>query len=298
MACECYGVLRQEFARLRLPVVGALGVMDAEHDRRESSASLETLRQIAGRLLLANIREQEAREQAEAANRAKDQFLATVSHEMRTPLNAILGWCTLLTGPVKTSIEHGVHVIRQNARAQLKLVEDLLDAARLASSTLTIQPAVVQLGEVVHDVVDAAKPMADEKHVTLRLAVVDELSPLFADADRLRQVFLNVVTNAVKFTDVGGSVDVSVAAAGRAAQVTVRDTGRGIAPDLLPHVFERFRQGSPGEGSAQGLGLGLTIAQALVELHGGRIQMASPGEGLGTTCTIDLPFRTDSPPAR
>src|SRR5205823_1248948 len=225
-------------------------------------------------------------------------FLTTVSHEMRTPLNAILGWCTLLTGPAKTAVDRGLHVIQQNARAQLKLVEDLLDAARLASSTLAIQPAVVQLDEVVQDVVDAAKPMADEKHVTLRLAIVDELSPLFADADRLRQVFLNVVTNAVKFTDDGGSVDVSVAAAGRAAQVTIRDTGRGIAPDLLPHVFERFRQGSPPGGSSQGLGLGLTIAQALVELHGGRIQMASPGEGLGSTCTIDLPFRTDSPPAR
>ena len=176
------------------------------------------------------------------------------------------------------------------------MVEDLLDAARLASSTLAIQPAVVQLDEVVQDVVDAAKPMADEKHVTLRLAIVDELSPLFADADRLRQVFLNVVTNAVKFTDGGGSVDVSVAAAGHAAQVTIRDTGRGIAPELLPHVFERFRQGSPPDASSQGLGLGLTIAQALVELHGGRIQMASPGEGLGSTCTIDLPLWADSAP--
>lgn len=305
MACECYGVLRQAFARLRQPVVAGTenmpsppAAMDSDHDTREPSASLETLRQIAGRLLLANIREQEAREEAEAANRAKDQFLATVSHEMRTPLNAIVGWCRILSGPARQSVDRGLQIIQQNARAQLKLVEDLLDAARLASSTLAIQPAVVQLDEVVQDVVDAAKPIADEKQVTLHLAIVDELSPLFADADRLRQVFLNVVTNAVKFTDSGGSVDVSVAAAGPAAQVTVRDTGRGIAPDLLPHVFERFRQGSPPDASSLGLGLGLTIAQALVELHGGRIQMASPGEGLGTTCTIDLPLWTDSTPSR
>jgi signal transduction histidine kinase len=299
LACECYGVLRREFERLRRPVGGTdlsslPTAMDSAHGHRESAVSLETMRQIAGRLLLASIREQEAREDAEAANRAKDQFLAMASHELRTPLNAILGWCAILTRPGRESVDHGLQVIQQNAKAQLTLVEDLLDAVRLASSTLAIHPAVVHLGDVVQDAVDTARPMADEKQVVLRLAIVDELSPLIADADRLRQVFLNVVMNALKFTDAGGAIDVSVAAAGRAAHVTVRDTGRGIAPGLLPHVFERFRRGrSPADGS-QGLGLGLTIAQALIELHGGRIQLASAGEGLGTTCTIDLPIRTDT----
>jgi signal transduction histidine kinase len=170
------------------------------------------------------------------------------------------------------------------------LVEGLLDAVRLASSTLTIQPVPVNLRDVVQNAVDAAKPMAENKQVALRFVIVDELSPLVADADRLRQVFLNVVSNAVKFTDAGGSVDVSVTAADQAAHITIRDNGRGIAAEMLPHVFERFRQGSPVTSGSQGLGLGLTIAQALVELHGGRIQLTSPGEGLGTTCTIDLPM--------
>jgi signal transduction histidine kinase len=294
-ACECYGVLRREFERLRAPLVDGLELSSvaataSEMGARGSPPALEALRQIAGRLLLANIREQEAREEAEVANRAKDQFLAVVSHELRNPLNAILGWCAVLNGPNHGSVERGLHVIQRNATAQLKLIEDLLDTVRLASSTLALQPRSMNLADVVQDAVDAAQPMADEKHVTLRLAIVDELSPMLADAGRLRQVFLNVLTNAVKFTDGGGSVEVDVTAADRAAHVTIRDTGRGIARVMLPHVFERFQQGGPSGGDSHGCGLGLTIALALVELHGGRIQMASPGEGLGTTCTIDLPL--------
>src|SRR6266545_302976 len=269
MACECYTVLRREFERLR---------------------------RIAGRLLIANIQEQEAREGAEAANRAKDQFLAMVSHELRAPLNVILGWCAILKRPDPGSMDRGLEVIQHNATAQLKLVEDLLDAVRLSSSTLAIQPGPTNLGDVIRHAVDAVKPIAAEKQLVLRLAIVDDLAPLVADADRLRQVFLNVLVNAVKFTDVGGSVDVSLTATDAAAHVTIRDTGRGIASEELAHVFERFRQGSRhgGPTNSQGLGLGLTITRALVELHGGRIQLASPGEGLGTTCTIDLPMRTDS----
>jgi signal transduction histidine kinase len=295
LACECYRVLRREFHRLDEPAVSVIDmwsptkVAPSVRTEGESATALESMRQIAGRLLLANIREQEAREEAEAANRAKDQFLAMVSHELRNPLNAILGWCAMLNRPGHGSIEHGLRVIERNATAQLKLVEDLLDAVRLASSTLAIQPAAVDLGGIVQDAVDTAKPMADEKHVMLRLAIVDELT-LHADADRLRQVFVNVVTNAVKFTDDGGSVDVAVTSADQAAHVTVRDSGRGIAPEALPHVFERFRQGAPPASGPHGLGLGLTIAQAVVELHGGRIHMASSGEGLGATCTIDLPL--------
>jgi signal transduction histidine kinase len=296
LACECYGVLRREFARLHHhpapTVIDMWPPAKAGPPARtqlESAAALEAMRQIAGRLLLSNIREQEAREEAQAANGAKDQFLAMVSHEVRNPLNAILGWCAMLNAPDHGPVEHGLQVIQRNATAQLKLIEDLLDAVRVESSTFAIEPAAVDLGEVVQDAVDVARPMADEKHILLNLTIVDELA-LHADADRLRQVFVNVVTNAVKFTDDGGSVDVAVSAANEAAHVTVRDTGRGIARDVLPHVFERFRQGSSRPSGPHGLGLGLTIAQAVVELHGGRIQMASPGEGLGATCTIDLPL--------
>jgi signal transduction histidine kinase len=296
LACECHDILRREFARLRTPFADGVTrpsagpAISSHHVARESEATLETLRQIAGRLLVANIREQEARDEADAANRARDHFLAMVSHDLRAPLNAILGWCALLRTTHPGSMAHGLDVIQHNATAQLTLVEDLLDTVRLASSTLTIRPVTVDIGEIVHHTVDTVQPIADGKQVTLRLAIVSELSPLVADPDRLRQVLLNVVTNAVQFTDVGGCVDISVSTAERQAHVIIRDTGRGIAPDVLPHVFERFRQGrAPKEGS-HGLGLGLTIAQALVQLHGGRIHMASPGEGLGTTCTIDLPL--------
>jgi signal transduction histidine kinase len=294
-ACECYRVVRREFDRLRSTVDDEPASVSQPGDPllaggRQSAATIEAMRQIAGRLLVAGLREQEARESAEAANRAKDQFLAMVSHDLRTPLNAILGWCAMLMGPMPGSVERGLHVIRQNATAQLKLVEDLLDAVRLGSSTLVIQPTEVQLGEVVQEAVDATQPMADDKQVTLRVAIADEVAPILADAARLRQVFVNVVGNAVKFTDVGGSVDVCLTSADASARVTVRDTGRGIAPDALSHVFERFRQEHGPADAVNGLGLGLTIAQALIELHGGRIQIASPGEGLGATCTIDLPL--------
>ena len=299
MACECYTVLRREFDRLRRSAVDDVDEQPNATPAqprpavRESAAAVETLRRIAGRLLIANIQEQEAREGAEAANRAKDQFLAMVSHELRAPLNVILGWSAILRRPHPGSLDHGLEVIQQNATAQLKLVEDLLDAVRLSSSTLAIQPAATHLGDVIQGAVDAVKPIAADKQVVVRLAITDELAPLLADADRLRQVFLNVLINAVKFTDAGGSVDVALTATDGAAQVTIRDTGRGIAAEMLPHVFERFRKGPPGGGAttSQGLGLGLTIAQAVVELHSGRIQLTSPGEGRGTTCTIDLPMR-------
>src|SRR5437773_2547635 len=303
MACECYAVLRREFERLRRSAVDDMDMQPNVSPAQprlavhESAAAVETLRRIAGGLLVANIHEQEAREGAEAANRAKDQFLAMASHELRAPLNVILGWCAILRGPLPGSVDRGLEVIQQNATAQLKLVEDLLDAVRLSSSTLAIQPVATHLDEVIQGAVDAVTPIAADKQVVLRLAIADDLAPLLADADRLRQVFLNVLINAVKFTDAGGSVDVALTATNGATQVTIRDTGRGIAAEMLPHVFERFRQGSPPRGatSPPGLGLGLTIAQAVVELHGGRIQLASPGEGLGTTCTIDLPMRGDLP---
>jgi signal transduction histidine kinase len=254
----------------------------------ESAAALETMREISGRLLLATIREQEARDEAEAANRAKDQFLAMVSHELRTPLNAILGWSAILSERPDESAR-GLKVIRRNAEALLKLVEELLDAARLTNETLTIQPAPINLREVVCGAVDAVKPAADLKGVALRTTVPDALPRMTGDPDRLRQVFLNVLSNALKFTDAGGGIEVCASVLGKLARVSIRDSGSGIDPDELPHVFERFRQGTDAA-PGQGLGLGLTIAHVLVELHGGTIQIASPGVGQGTTCTIELPL--------
>ena len=293
MACECHRVLNREFDRLlRVPVddLRPPPVMaPSPNPEGESATALEIMREISGRLLVATIREEEARDEAEAANRAKDQFLATVSHELRTPLNAILGWCAILRERRDETPERGLSVIQRNAQALLKLVKELLDAARLTSDTLSIQRSSTDLTDAICSAVEAIKPAADMKHVAVRLTVPQAAVPMLADPDRLRQVFLNVLSNALKFTEAGGSIDICAAQVGSTARVSIRDTGSGIAPDLLEHVFERFLRGADSTTGPQGLGLGLTIARVLVELHGGAIQIASAGEGHGTTCTIDLP---------
>jgi len=297
LACECHRVLDREFERL-LSARGngpeALAATAAPSRSRpeesDPTAALEAMRDIAGRLLLVSIREQEAREQAEEANRAKDQFLAMVSHELRNPLNVILGWCTMLRAQDSAASARGLDAIAQNAQAQLKLIEDLMDAARMTSATLSVHPRTISLPEIVQNTVDALRPVAEERQVTLQLTIADNIQPIAADPDRLRQVLLNVLTNSLKFTDPGGSVEVRVCSANDHARLIVRDTGRGIAPAVLPHVFERFRQGSAADAGGLGLGLGLTIARAIVELHGGTIAIDSPGLNQGTTCTIVLPL--------
>jgi len=241
-------------------------------------------------LLLASIREQEAREQAEEANRAKDQFLAMVSHELRNPLNVILGWCTMLRAQESVPSARGLDAIAQNAGAQLKLIEDLLDAARVTSATLVVHPRTMSLPEVVQNTIDTLRPVAEQRAVHLQFTIAGDVRPIAVDSDRLRQVLLNVLTNSLKFTDAGGSVDVRLGFTNSHARLCIHDTGRGIAPEVVPHVFERFRQGSPADAGRQGLGLGLTIARAIIELHGGTIAIESPGLNQGTTCTIDLPL--------
>jgi signal transduction histidine kinase len=153
-----------------------------------------------------------------------------------------------------------------------------------------VHPRAVSLPEMVQKTVDALRPVAEERQVTLQLTIADDIQPIAADPDRLRQVLLNVLTNSLKFTDAGGSVEVRACSANDHARLIVRDTGRGIAPAALPHVFERFRQGSAADAGGLGLGLGLTIARAIVQLHGGTIAIESPGLNQGTTCTIVLPL--------
>jgi signal transduction histidine kinase len=293
MACECRDVLRHEFTRLLSPQ--AVQRRDPHEPSSGDSdvaptSALETMREIAGRLLLANIREQEARERLEQANQAKEQFLAMVSHELRTPLNAILGWSAVLMSDKQQTPDKGLAIIHRNAQLQMKLVDDLLDAVRLTSASLSIQPMRLSVRQLTQDVVDTLAPGATEKNVTIRVTIADEPGEIFGDADRLRQVWLNVLTNALKFTDSGGWIEVRVTAIEPGGiQVTVQDSGRGISEAMLPHVFERFRQGSVRADGTRGLGLGLTIARAIVELHGGTITMTSAGEGCGATCTIRLP---------
>jgi signal transduction histidine kinase len=293
IACECYGVMRREFDRLfRSPIAGLEAipqVISGVSGEGAPAAALETMREISGRLLLATIREQEARDKAEAANRVKDQCLAMVSHELRTPLNAILGWCTLLERREET-LEHGLTVIQRNAQASLTLVDELLDAARMTTDTLSVHLAPIDLAQVIERAIDAVRPAADGKGITLQATIAETPTAMMGDPDRLQQVFLNVLSNALKFTAAGGSIQVCAASIGNTARIAVRDSGCGIAPDLLGHVFEPFTQGADPTTGRQGLGLGLTIARMLIELHGGTIQIVSSGEGLGTTCSIELPL--------
>ena len=225
---------------------------------------------------------------AEAANRVKDRFLAMVSHELRTPLNAILGWCAILDDDHEQT-ERGLRVIGSNARAQLKLVEDLLDSARMTSSTLTIDRRQISLGQLLFDVVETVRPMAAEKHVELTTDFQQEMPDVVADAHRIRQVLLNVIGYSLKFTEAGDAIHLYARADAERVHVTVEDTGRGIPADVLPHVFEQFQRGTDGERGGSGLGLGLAIARAVVELHGGTIEIDSRGENQGTTCRIRLP---------
>ena len=220
---------------------------------------------------------------AEAANRVKDEFLASVSHEIRTPLTSILGWSSILLKNKTvqdTMVLKGLETIHRAAHAQIKLVDDLLDLARVVSGKLTVDRQRLDIVALVAGAVDIARPNAATKGVTLTSELGHEPVFVDADGDRFQQVVLNLLTNAVKFTDVGGSVAVVLSRTPTVVTLSVCDTGRGIAPDLLPYVFERFRQGE-GTSARAGLGLGLAIAKHIVGLHGGTIQASSDGPDAG-----------------
>ncbi len=230
---------------------------------------------------------------AEEANRVKDEFLAIFSHELRTPLNAILGWARLLEKQTKEpAVAKGLATIARNAETQARLVDDLLDITRIKTGKLELAPRLCELGTIVRDAVEAVRPTAEAKGLRFELAAAPAPVHLVGDAMRLQQVVWNVLTNAVKFTERGGSVLVAVEDDGARARMTVSDTGRGIDPSFLPHVFERFRQDDPSAARrAGGLGLGLAIVRHIVELHGGAVRAESAGRGLGATFTLTLPVR-------
>jgi PAS domain S-box-containing protein len=238
-------------------------------------------------------REQAARREAEAANRSKDEFLAMLSHELRTPLGTILGWTRLLLGrpDAADQVAKGLASIERNARLQARLIEDLLDVSRIASGKLTLETRPVQLGTVLDAALEGLRGPAEAAGVKLAVDIAPGLPPLVGDPARLQQVFSNLLSNAIKFTGPGGDVAVRVRQVGATLEVLVRDTGRGIRAEFLPHVFDRFRQDDPSTPqSPGGLGLGLTIARHLVEHHGGTVEAASPGEGQGATFTVRLPL--------
>jgi len=241
-------------------------------------------------------KEQEAREEAEAANRLKDDFLANLSHELRTPLQAIVSWAALLRTPGidRAATDQAVEVITRNARAQTALIEDLLDVSRITTGQLKLDWTVVDLRQTLRDAVENVRPTAAAKGITIEIDVSGTaLLPVRGDQMRLQQVFWNVLANAVKFTPKGGTVSVRTSVSEDRAQVAITDTGRGITPEFLPRVFDRFRRGeSAVRGVEPGLGLGLAIAHDVVTLHGGELTATSDGPGKGSTFTVSLPMLT------
>jgi PAS domain S-box-containing protein len=238
-------------------------------------------------------REQAARAEAEAANRAKDEFLAVVSHELRTPLNAILGWAHIL-GPRLSddpTTAKGIVTIERSARQQGRLIEDILDVSRVISGTLRLEPRPIDLTSVLTGAIDALKEQALKKGVQLKTMLGAAVGMVAGDADRLQQVVSNLVSNAIKFTPEGGRVEVELACRDAHAQIIVRDTGIGIEPNFLPHVFDRFRQADASSARRHGgLGLGLAIVRHLAELHGGTVRAESEGQDKGATFTVTLPL--------
>ncbi len=236
--------------------------------------------------------EQAARAKAQRANALKDEFLMTVSHELRTPLTAMYGWSRmLLEGNLsETQERRGIEAITRSAEAQTRIIDDLLDASRAMAGKLAINLRSVDLGGIIHAAVSAVRPAADAKALALFITIQHDLH-VVGDADRLQQVIWNLLSNAIKFTPPGGRVDVTMRQVDDAAEITVTDTGQGIAAEFLPFVFDRFRQADATPSRAHGgLGLGLAIVRSIADLHGGRIDVESPGVNQGTTFRLRLPL--------
>lgn len=290
--------------KVRDQVSGTLSLMAGESGRRYDARDL-TLAAELGRRVGAFIenallfqrahaaarRAEEAAREAEAAGRMKDEFLATVSHELRTPLNAIMGWSSLLLKRADaTTTARGLEVIHRNAQAQSKLIDDILDVSRIITGKLHLELRPVDLAAIAAESLKAVSASAVARDIHLELRTPAEPVALVGDAERLQQVMWNLLSNAVKFSERGGHVEVEVQGAPSQVLVTVKDDGKGIEPEFLPHVFDRFKQA---DGSTTrrfgGLGLGLAIVRHIVELHGGRVSVSSPGVGFGATFELALP---------
>jgi signal transduction histidine kinase len=239
------------------------------------------------------VREQQAREAAEAANRAKDDFLAMVSHELRSPLNAILGWTRILrsSNVDEETVERALETIERSAKSQAQMIEDLLDVSRVINGNLRLNQIEVNLSNIIKRVLEATHPAAEAKQIQIHTEYDETMGVVIGDPDRLQQIFANLLSNAVKFTPEAGTITIEMKQAEPYAQVTIMDTGIGISADFLPQVFERYRQGrNEHKRKHKGLGLGLAIARQLVEMHNGRITVHSDGEGLGAIFTVSLPL--------
>ena len=258
-----------------------------------TATDIEEARQTADELAAALHEQRQLRAEAERANRAKDEFLALLSHELRTPLNAIMGWAHMMRDGLPDDMaHHAVEVISRNARSQKQLVEDLLDVARIAGGKLDLERSDVDVREVARAAVDAALPVARQKNIELSITCPSAPALAHADPNRLQQVSANLLSNALKFTDTGGRVRVRVSDSSAACGLAVEDTGIGIAPEFVPYMFERFRQGDASlNRSHGGLGLGLYVVKQVIDAHGGKVWAESDGVGKGTTVHVQLPKR-------
>jgi PAS domain S-box-containing protein len=286
---EVVGVLEFFSREIRQPDQDLLKMIGAVGSQIGQFQELKRAEEKLAQLL---VRERSARADSDKANRLKDEFLATLSHELRTPLNAVVGWSRMLrSGRLdKESEGHALEVIERNAWAQKQIIEDILDVSRVITGKLQLNLAPVDLKSVIEAALDAVRPALEAKEITIETDYPDSLRIIQGDYDRLQQVVWNLLSNASKFTPSGGRVGLRITENGGFAQIQVTDTGPGIAPDFLPHVFERFRQA---DGSTTrthgGLGLGLAIVRHLVELHGGTISVNN-AEGSGAVFIIKLPL--------
>ena len=302
-ACEMTEVILDELHALR-----------SERGRREDMERLLEEQRIDSDLRIGALRSEtdtrlrellviaeHARAEAEKANRTKDEFLAMVSHELRSPMNAMMGWIRIL----KTAgaqdpdlIRRAVDTIERNIGVQAQTVNDLLDMSRILSGKLQLEKGRVELGAVVSGCIQSLKPSAEDKQIALRLDATGEELDVIGDMARLQQVVVNLLGNAIKFTDAGGFITVTVARADASASLVIQDTGQGIAPDFLPHLCERFTQADTGSTRMHGgLGLGLSIVKTIVSLHGGRVEAHSAGVGRGARFSVVLPLGDAGPRA-
>jgi signal transduction histidine kinase/CheY-like chemotaxis protein len=271
-------------------IIGTLTIIEDVTERVAREAELQAQIEERSRLLSS---EKLARNEAERANRLKDEFLATISHELRNPLNAIMGWAHMMRlGKLnEANTERAVETIYRNAKSQTQLVADLLDVSRIISGKLRLDVRTVDLINIVNAAIDSIRPATEAKGIRLHTILDPAAGPISGDADRLQQIVWNLLTNAVKFTPKGGRIQVKVQRVDSQVEVVVTDSGVGISQEFLPFVFDRFRQADASSTRIHGgLGLGLSIVRQLVDLHGGSVSVQSEGEGKGATFTITLPF--------
>jgi PAS domain S-box-containing protein len=282
-------VLRDETSQ---PIGFAKVTRDLTTRRKAEEVARELVREQAARSAAESIARR-----AEEANRIKDEFLATVSHELRTPLNAIVGWASILRQrELEPPVAKAMEIIERNAHNQVKIIEDILDVSRIITGKLRVDPKPMDLVAIISQAIDVVRHSASAKQVKIVFDPPMDTCELVGDPERIQQVFWNLLSNAIKFTPPGGAVSIGIERGAAEVTMTVADTGIGIDPELLPFLFERFKQGdSSSTRRYGGLGLGLALVRHITELHGGSVAATSPGRGQGSTMSVTLPVQAITP---